>query len=75
MKLSLQKIIKQIVFDKMECRNDEMKLYYEYTRYLGVPILQFPKLFYDKDFRADMKIMAFSSISRELRKMKSKGEI
>ena len=75
MKLSLQKIIKQIVFDKIECKTDEMKLYYEYTRYLGVPILQFPKLFYDKEFRENMKVVAFSSVSRELRKMKSKGEI
>lgn len=75
MKLSLRQIIKQIVFDKIECRNDDMKLYYEYTRYLGVPILQFPKLFYDKDFRETMRVVNFSSVSRELRRMKSEGEI
>ena len=75
MKLSLRKIIKQIVFDKIECKTDEMKLYYEYTRYLGVPILQFPKLFYDKDFREGAKLATFATVSRELRAMKSRGEI
>lgn len=75
MKLSLRKIIKQIVFDKIECKTDEMRLYYEYTRYLGVPILKFPKLFYDDEFRKSMKVITFSSVARELRNMKSKGVI
>ena len=52
-----------------------MKLYYEYTRYLGVPILKFPKLFYDDEFRKSMKVITFSSVARELRNMKSKGVI
>lgn len=75
MKLSLRQILKQIIYEKVECRNDEMKLYYEYTRYLGVPILKFPRLFYDNEFRKSMKVITFSSIARELRNMKSKGVI
>lgn len=75
MRLTLKKILKQIIFDKPECRTDTMKLYYEYLRYVGVAILQIPKLFYDNEFRKQCRVASFSTIERELRKLKHEGGV
>lgn len=67
---SVDTIIRKIIKDKPECKNDEMQLFYEYTRYLGLPILQFPKIFYDNKFRKEKNIREFSTVSRALRDIK-----
>lgn len=75
MRLTLQKILSQIIFEKPECQTDSMKLYYEYLRFMEVPILQIPKILYDSEFRTQHHVVSFSTIERELRKLKHREEV
>lgn len=73
MKFTLKNILKNIITENPKFIDDEMLVYYEYTKYCGVPILKFPKLFVDKEYRKSLGIRPISTVSRELRKLK-RGE-
>lgn len=75
MRLTVQKILSQIIFEKPECKTDSMKLYYEYLRYMQVPILQIAKILYDSEFRKQFHIVPFATVERMLRRLKQREEV
>ena len=65
-------LIKEVLAEHPECYDDEMALYFYYVCKCNLPILRYPKMFYDKELRDSYNIKTFGTISREVRKIKAK---